>query len=79
MTSLEIISVSNSVASTIWKPQEAEVGMVTSIPKHITTHPGQGTSPYIQVPSEDQIMADLSTNWKSSFEVSTNYLRVPIN
>lgn len=57
MTSLEIIPMSNSVASTVWKSQEAEVGMVIPIPKHITTHPGQGKSPYIQIPSEDQIMA----------------------
>lgn len=31
MTSLEIIPMSNSVASTIWKSQEAEVGMVTPL------------------------------------------------
>lgn len=80
---LEIIPMLKSVASTIWKSQETKVGMVTSILKHITTHPEQGKSPYMQVLLRMtlQILADLSTNWKPYFEVSssTNYLRVPIN
>lgn len=46
---------SNFVASTIWKSQDAEEGMVTPISKHTTTHPGQGKFPYIQVLSEDDI------------------------